>query len=102
MTNSIPEINSVLQQYFDKVLVLTVPRFKERQEKVNERLKGIDFEFFYGTDKNDLDGSFISDNYVYDKKDTLIDLPQGVIRFLIPARPHAVPVACSVTGALRV
>ena len=71
MTNSIPEINSVLQQYFDKVLVLTVPRFKERQEKVNERLKGIDFEFFYGTDKNDLDGSFISDNYVYDKKDTL-------------------------------
>lgn len=68
---SITEINSVLQQYFDKVLVLTVPRFKDRQEKVKERLKGIDFEFFYGTDKNDLDGSFINDNYVYDKKHTL-------------------------------
>ena len=68
MPESISEINSVLHQYFDKVLVLTVPRFKDRQEKVKERLKGIDFEFFYGTDKNDLDDNFINDNYFYDKK----------------------------------
>lgn len=71
MRESIAEINNVLQQYFDKVLVLTVPRFKDRQEKVKERLKGIDFEFFYGTDKNELDDSFISDNYLFDKNNTL-------------------------------
>ncbi len=71
MPESISEINSVLHQYFDKVLVLTVPRFKDRQEKVKERLKGIDFEFFYGTDKNDLDDNFINDNYFYDKKNSL-------------------------------
>lgn len=71
MPQSITEINNLLHQYFDKVLVLTVHRFKDRHEKVKERLKGIDFEFFYGTDKNDLDDNFIRDNYLFDKKDTL-------------------------------
>lgn len=66
------EINDLLQQYFDKVLVLTVPRFKERQEKVKQRLAGIDFEFFYGVDKNDLDEKTIAANYHYDKKNTLV------------------------------
>jgi len=64
-------INELLQQYFDKVLVLTVPRFKERQEKVKERLAGISFEFFYGVDKNELDAEAISRNYLYDKKNSL-------------------------------
>ncbi len=71
MPESISEINNLLQQYFDKVLVLTVPRFKDRQEKVKERLKGIDFEFFYGTDKNDIDDNFINDNYLFEKENTL-------------------------------
>lgn len=65
------EINHSLQSFFDKVLVLTVPRFKDRQEKVKKRLAGISFEFFFGADKNELTGSFISDNYRYDKKNTL-------------------------------
>ncbi len=64
-------INELLRQYFDKVLVLTVPRFKERQEKVKERLAGISFEFFYGVDKNDLDAPAIAANYQYDKKNSL-------------------------------
>lgn len=71
MQASVSEINNLLHQYFDKVLVLTVHRFKDRHEKVKERLKGIDFEFFYGTDKNDLDENFIRDNYLFNKKDTL-------------------------------
>ncbi|MEO7923531.1 MAG: glycosyltransferase family 25 protein [Chitinophagaceae bacterium] len=63
--------NDLLKQYFDKVLVLTVPRFKERQEKVKQRLAGIDFEFFYGVDKNDLDETAIAASYHYDKRNTL-------------------------------
>ena len=47
-------INNAIHQYFDKVLVLTVDRFKERQEKVKKNLTGIDFDFFYGVDKNEL------------------------------------------------
>lgn len=64
-------INDTLHQYLDKVLVLTVPRFKERQEKVKQRLSGISFEFFYGVDKNDLTEEYIRDNYHYDKKNSL-------------------------------
>ncbi|MBL0130913.1 MAG: glycosyltransferase family 25 protein [Chitinophagaceae bacterium] len=71
MAELVPEINKHLHQYFDKVFVLTVPRFKERQQKVQERLAGILFEFFYGVDKNDLDAEFIARNYKYDKKNSL-------------------------------
>jgi glycosyl transferase family 25 len=64
-------INSLLQQYFDKVLVLTVPRFKERQERVKERLEGIGFEFYYGIDKNELTENSIHENYKHDKRKTV-------------------------------
>lgn len=65
------DLNDVLQQHFDKVLVLTVPRFKDRQEKVKQRLGGISFDFFYGVDKNDLTEDYINKNYHYDKKNSL-------------------------------
>lgn len=71
MPDTISEINSILQTHFDKVLVVTVPRFKERHERVKQRLQGISFDFFYGTDKNDLTEEFLSKNYKYDKKNTL-------------------------------
>lgn len=71
MPDLVQDINNLLQQYFDKVLVLTVPRFKERQQKVKERLAGISFDFFYGLDKNDLDADTINHNYIYDKKASL-------------------------------
>lgn len=71
MIDSIVDINNAIQQYFDKVLVLTVPRFKERHEKVKERLASIEFEFFYGVDKNELNESFIKENYSFDKNNSL-------------------------------
>lgn len=71
MPENIASINSLLQAYFDKVLVVTVPRFKERQEKVKQRLAGIQFEFFYGADKQELDAGKISALYHFDKKKTL-------------------------------
>ena len=60
-----------LLSYFDKVFVLTVPRLKERQSLVRDRLTGINFEFFYGADKAELTDDFLSANYHYDKKNSL-------------------------------
>jgi glycosyl transferase family 25 len=71
MPVTIAAINELITQYFDKVFVLTVPRFKERHKKVAQRLEGISFEFFYGEDKNNLDENVISRIYKYDKKKSL-------------------------------
>jgi len=71
MPDGLSNINDLFHQYFDKVLVLTVPRFKERQEKVMQRLDGISFDFFYGVDKNDLTEEYVRNNYHYDKKNSL-------------------------------
>lgn len=71
MPVDIKEINDLLHSRFDKVLVLTVPRFKDRQEKVKQRLSGIDFEFFFGVDKNELTDEYIRQQYVYDESSSL-------------------------------
>jgi len=64
-------INQLFHEHFDKVIVLTVDRFQERQQKIRERLKGIDFEFFYGVDKNELSDEFIEENYQHDRRNTV-------------------------------
>jgi glycosyl transferase, family 25 len=65
------DLNSYLKDFFDRVFVLTVPRFKERQEKVTQNLSGISFDFFFGKDKQEIDEEFIHRNYHYDKKNSL-------------------------------
>lgn len=65
------EVNEILQHHFNKVLVLTVPRFAERHEKVKQSLEGIAFDFFYGVDKNELTDDFIRSNYHYDKNNSI-------------------------------
>ena len=40
-----------LNGYFDKILVLTLPRLTERKEYFNKTFEGLNFEFFYGVDK---------------------------------------------------
>lgn len=64
-------IQDLLRSYFSKVLVVTVPRFRDRQEKVQQRLQGIPFDFFFGTDKNELKDEFLASNYRYERKNTL-------------------------------
>ena len=54
---------SGLEQFFDKILVVTVPRFKERHAAVAKKLEGLPFEFFWGADKLALTPEFISENY---------------------------------------
>lgn len=44
-----------LQQYFDKILVVSVPRFSDRHAKVKQQLRDLSFDFFWGADKRQLD-----------------------------------------------
>ncbi|HNA01198.1 MAG TPA: glycosyltransferase family 25 protein [Ferruginibacter sp.] len=56
-----------LQQYFDKVLVVSVPRFAARHEKVKRELAGLSFDFFWGADKQQLDPDTIKRDGTYDE-----------------------------------
>ena len=71
MHPSAAHINETLHRYFDKVLVLTVRRFTDRHAKVQQQLEGIDFEFFYGTDKQQFTPDFVRQHYRYDKNVSL-------------------------------
>jgi len=52
-----------LNAAFDKILVVSVPRFTERHKMVSGKLQGLAFEFFWGADKMHLDGEMLSRNY---------------------------------------
>lgn len=45
---------AILNSYFNKIYILTIPRATERHAQINEALNGLSFEFFYGIDKKDL------------------------------------------------
>ena len=53
----------LLESRFDKVLVVSVPRFTDRHKTVTEKLNGLRFDFFWGADKMHLDGEMLSRNY---------------------------------------
>lgn len=63
-----PETSAFLQSYFNKILVLTVPRFTDRQANVNLVMKGVAFDFFWGADKNDLQISDAISSNIFDEK----------------------------------
>lgn len=66
---SIPtNISNCLQEYFDKILVISVPRFKERHTHVQQKLQGLPFEFFMGTDKLQMNMAEINAAGMYDEK----------------------------------
>ena len=61
------DISQFLNNYFDKTFVVSVPRFTDRHEKVKERLEGLEFEFFWGADKNVLDFEAAKHDGTYDE-----------------------------------
>ncbi len=63
-----PEICGFLQQYFDKILVLSIHRFTGRHQQVEERLQGLSFEYFWGTDKLKLNYDEAKTNGTYDEQ----------------------------------
>jgi len=59
-----------LNSYFDKIWVVTVPRFTDRHGRVAEKLRGLDFEFFQGADKMQLDFEQAKKDGTYDEEKT--------------------------------
>ncbi|WP_315817157.1 glycosyltransferase family 25 protein [Paraflavitalea speifideaquila] len=43
-----------LNAYFDKIYILTLPRLKERIEHFTHELSGLNYEIFYGIDKEEI------------------------------------------------
>lgn len=66
---SIPvNICDSLQQYFDKILVVSVPRFTDRHERLNQSLEGLEYDFFWGADKQQLDYETAKTDGTYDER----------------------------------
>ncbi|MGC4100619.1 glycosyltransferase family 25 protein [Ferruginibacter sp.] len=68
---------TLLQQYFDKVFVVSIPRFTERHQKVQQQLEGVAFDFFWGADKLNLDLQQAKQNGVYNEEKTIALQRQG-------------------------
>ncbi len=60
-------INDFLKTYFDRVFVVSVPRFADRHIQLQKTLEGLDFEFFWGTDKLTLQKDALIQQQVYDE-----------------------------------
>ena len=60
-------INNFLKQYFDKILVLSIPRFTERHQQVDQHLQGLSFEYFWGADKTQLNYETAMADGTYDE-----------------------------------
>jgi glycosyl transferase, family 25 len=61
-------ISNCLQQYFDKILVISVPRFSDRHERLKQSLAGLPFDFFWGADKLQLDYDKAKADGTYDEQ----------------------------------
>jgi glycosyl transferase, family 25 len=61
-------ITRSLEQHFEKILVVSLPRFTERHNNLEERLKGLRFEYFWGADKLQLDEEKVRGDGTYDEK----------------------------------
>jgi glycosyl transferase family 25 len=59
---------AVLNSYFDKILVLTLRRASDRQERVRRVLAGVEYELFHGVDKHDLDPDDLLRRGIYDAR----------------------------------
>ena len=66
-----------LQQYFDKIFVVSVPRFADRHQRVLERLQGLHVDFFWGADKLELDLDKAKQDGTYDEAQTKKQQRQG-------------------------
>lgn len=56
-----------LESYFDKIFVVSVPRFTQRHKKVAKNLEGLSFDFFWGTDKLNLSMESAIEDGIYNE-----------------------------------
>ncbi|MEY4571679.1 MAG: hypothetical protein RLZ10_890, partial [Bacteroidota bacterium] len=52
----------LLNEYYDKIYVVTIPRsFKEREIKIRQNLKGLNYTVFWGVDGTKLNNTDIKE-----------------------------------------
>ena len=61
-----PDLFQPLNRYFDKVYVLTLPHATARQDNVVRVLDGLDWSYFWGTDKKDFSTTQVLAEGIYD------------------------------------
>lgn len=57
-----------INQFFTRVFVVSVPRFASRHKHVEENLQGLQFEFFWGADKQQLNIETVKADGTYDEE----------------------------------
>ena len=55
-----------LNDFFDAIFVITLEGYEMRQQSIRENMNGLNFEFWFGTDKRKLDEAVLLDNTQYD------------------------------------
>jgi glycosyl transferase, family 25 len=60
-------INDFIKNYFDKVFVVSVTRFADRHVQLQKTVEGLDFDFFWGTDKLTLNRETLIAENMYDE-----------------------------------
>lgn len=58
----------IINGYFDKIFVLSLPHAKDRQQNIEKVLDGLNWEFFWGTDKKQFTQESVQQDGVYDDK----------------------------------
>ena len=62
------EYFQLLNQYYDKIYVLSIALAITRRELFIERFKGLDFTFFYGADKNNFTMEEVKENGIFNEE----------------------------------
>jgi glycosyl transferase, family 25 len=68
--NRVSQIN-LLNSYFNKIYVLTIPRAVERHNQLQQDLSGLNFDFFYGVDKQSLTKEDLIENNIYSEEQAI-------------------------------
>jgi glycosyl transferase family 25 len=62
-----PELFTAFNVYYDKILVLSVPSAVERRKVFTERFRGLNYQFYYGADKNNFSIDEVKDKKIYNE-----------------------------------
>jgi GR25 family glycosyltransferase involved in LPS biosynthesis len=57
-----------LNEYYDHIYVLSVSEAEERRQLFSERLRGLDFSFFFGADKNEFTETELIEKNIYSEE----------------------------------
>ena len=58
----------LLNEYYDKIYVISVKAAEDRRQRFKERFAGMEFSFFFGADKNNLSINELIDKNIYNEE----------------------------------